>query len=69
MLSINFGQANIFITGSYPSFTLNPQVSDIGCYDVSVKVTDNKIKPLTATYTFKINVKSSESKTENDNSD
>ena len=46
----------IFITGTYPSFILNPQNINVGNYTVKIKVTDDNSNPLTARYNFKINV-------------
>ena len=53
---INFGEANEFVTGSFPKYLLNPLDINVGNYTVTVKVADDQENPLSATYTFNIEV-------------
>ena len=56
LASIDFGSAQSFISGDYPSYVINPidNSTNPGSYLVNVKITDDNPSPMTTSYTFRI---------------
>ena len=68
LISINFGSAQTFVSGSFPSYTLAPSAKHVGIYTVSIKVKDDNVNPMSATYSFTIEVQKGSDDSSSDNS-
>lgn len=57
-VNINFGGAEIFISGLFPNFIVNPKsnATDPGMYVVTISLTDSNPDPMSTSYTLEIMV-------------
>eukprot|EP00347_Sterkiella_histriomuscorum_P011947 403370486 len=55
---VDLGQAQDFITGTYPNFQIQPTLYNFGIFNIKVTVKDLNPNPLTAIHNFKIFVSS-----------
>ena len=65
IVSVSLGSASSFIKGTFPSYTISPSSFNTGRFPVTIKVKDDNLNPLTATYTFYVTVSDPASDTSN----
>eukprot|EP00347_Sterkiella_histriomuscorum_P014104 403362154 len=53
-ISVDFGRANQFISGSFPNFKVSPDFYNMGEYPITITVTDDNNSPLTQVFTYNL---------------